>query len=360
MKRKKFYTNIIYHLVQLWQTENSLLTVMLLILILLFGNSFVTAQSKTGTTIGQFLKIEPSSRAVALGNAGVSLSGEASYIFYNPASLGRLSGTDVQFTYNKWLADIMYNYAAAAMNIENIGTFSLVITSLNSGEIDVRTVEKPLGTGEKYSVTNFALGLGYGTMLTDRVSVGVQVNYINESIWNSSLNVFGLNFGVQYQLMAGGFTIGASVSNFGTRAKYDGRDLFVNYDFDPKKYGDNSKLPAELRTDEYSLPTIFRAGLSYPINFGTSYKLLLALDAVNPNDNRQSLNVGGELDLMNMISIRAGYRNLFLVDSEGGLVLGGGIKTEIAGSFKIRFDYAYADYGRLAETHRITIGVGIK
>ena len=147
MKREKIYSNIICHIVPLRLTKSNSLTVGLaLILILLFGSTSALPQSKTGITIGQFLKIEPSSRAVALGNAGVSLSGEASYIFYNPASLGRLSGTDVQFTFNKWLADITYNYAAAAMNIENIGTFSLVITSLNSGEIDVRTVEKPLGT----------------------------------------------------------------------------------------------------------------------------------------------------------------------------------------------------------------------
>ena len=75
------------------------------IIILLFaGQNF--AQNKTGTTIGQFLKIEPSSRVVALGNAGASLSGEISSIFYNPASLGRLQGTDIQFTFNKWRADI--------------------------------------------------------------------------------------------------------------------------------------------------------------------------------------------------------------------------------------------------------------
>ncbi len=322
--------------------------------------SSVYAQSKTGTTIGQFLKIEPSAHAVALGNAGVSLSGEASYIYYNPASLGRLSGTDVQFTYNKWLADISYNYAAAAVNFENIGTLSLIITSLNSGEIDVRTVDNPLGTGEKYSVSNIALGLGYGIMLTDRVSVGLQLNYINETIWHSSLTSFGMNFGVQYQLMEGGLTIGASVSNFGTKAKYNGRDTYINYTFDPTVHGYNNALPAELRTEEYALPTIFRAGVSYPVDFGSSYKLLLAIDAVRPNDNSESLNLGGEFDLLNLLSIRGGYRNLFLPNSEGGLVLGAGIKTEIAGTFKLRFDYAWADYGRLQEAHRVTVSIGMK
>ncbi len=321
---------------------------------------YVHAQSKTGTTIGQFLKIEPSARIVGLGNAGASLSGEISNIFYNPASLGRLEGTDIQFTFNKWLADITYNYMAAGINVDGVGTFALVGTLLSSGEMDVRTVEKPLGTGERFTVNNIALGLGYGLMLTDRVSVGLQINYINESIWHSSLTTFGLNFGVQYQVVEGGLILGASVSNFGTRSSYDGRDLYINYDFDPTKYGDNNKLPAELRTDYFNLPTVFRAGLSYQFVFNDNYKLLIAADAVHPNDNDQYVNFGGELSLLKILSLRAGYRNLWMPDAEGGLVLGGGLSTSFNETNNIRFDYAYADYGRLAETHRITLSVGFK
>ncbi|AFH48892.1 Hypothetical protein IALB_1181 [Ignavibacterium album JCM 16511] len=315
-------------------------------------------QNKSGTTIGQFLKIEPSARIVGIGNAGASLSGGISSVFYNPASLGRLESNDVEFTYNKWIADITYNYMAAGIKVEGIGTFALVGTMLNSGEMDVRTVEQPLGTGERFSVKNFALGLGYGLMLTDRVSVGLQLNYITEMIWHSSLTTFGLNFGVQYQLLDKGLTLGASVSNFGARASYDGRDLWLNYDMNPRKYGDNDQLPAEFRTDAFALPTIFRAGLSYRFNFDKDYSILIAADAIHQNDNYQSVAIGTEISLLEYFSLRAGYRNLFLPDLEGGLVLGGGIKKDFAGAYNIRFDYAYADYGRLTEAHRITIGLG--
>lgn len=341
-------------------TINNFKVVSVCLLFILIFAELNFAQNKTGTTIGQFLKIEPSSRVVALGNAGASLSGEISNIFYNPASLGRLQGADIQFTFNKWLADISYNYMAAGINIDGVGTFALVGTLLNSGEMKVRTVENPLGTGELFKVSNFALGLGYGLMLTDRVSVGMQVNYINESIWHSSLSAVGLNLGVQYQVVEGGLTLGASVSNFGARSAYDGRDLYLNYDFDPDKYGDNNKLPAELRTDYFNLPTLFRAGVSYWFDFGDNYKLLIAADAVHPNDNDQYINLGSELSLLKMFSLRAGYRNLLLPDSEGGLVLGGGVQTNYNESGSVRFDYAYADYGRLSETHRLTLSIGFK
>ncbi|WP_337872847.1 PorV/PorQ family protein [Ignavibacterium sp.] len=316
------------------------------------------AQNKSGTTIGQFLKIEPSSRIVGIGNAGASLYGEVSSIFYNPASLGRLEMNDVQFTYNKWIADITFNYMAAGIKIEGVGTFALVGTMLNSGEMYVRTVEQPLGTGERFSVKNFALGLGYGLMLTDKVSVGMQINYITEMIWHSSLSTVGLNFGVQYQLMDKGLTLGASVSNFGARASYDGRDLWLNYDLDPRKYGDNDQLPAEFRTDAYPLPTIFRAGLSYKYNLNSDYSILIAADAIHQNDNSQSISIGTEISLLEYFTIRTGYRNLFLSNLEGGLVLGGGIKKDLSGTYNIRFDYAYADYGRLKEAHRVTVSLG--
>ena len=175
-------------------------------------------------------------------------------------------------------------------------------TALNSGEIDVRTVEFEKGTGEKYTVTNFSLGIGYGLMLTDRVSVGMQINYINESIWHSSLTTFGLNFGVQYEVQEGGLTLGASVSNFGPRAGYNGRDLYIDYDNNTDINGDNDKLPAELRTDKYSLPTVFRVGVSYPFLFGNSHKVTIAADAVHPNDNYEKVNVGAEWEMFGALS----------------------------------------------------------
>lgn len=333
-------------------------TFFLVISFFVLMTSVLFSQSKTGTTIGQFLKIEPSSRIAAIGNAGASLGGEVTSMFYNPASLGRISGSDVQFTFNKWLADISYNYAAAGVNLEGIGTFALVATVLNSGEMDVRTVEQPLGTGERFTVKNMAFGLGYGLMVTDRVSVGMQVNYITETIWHSSISTFGLNLGVQYQILDEGLTVGASLSNFGADASYDGRDLYLNYDFDPKKYGDNDRLPGELRTGSFGLPVIFRAGISYLFTFSDNYNFLIAADAMHPNDNSESINIGGELNLLQYVFIRGGYRNLFLADLEGGLVLGAGFKVNFTGSHNVRFDYAYADYGRLAEAHRLTIGIG--
>lgn len=329
-----------------------------MVTVIILYNYPVNAQSKVGTTIAQFLKIDPSSRVSGMGNAGTAMFGEASSIYYNPASMGRLTETDAQFSYSEWLAGISFNYAALGIKVQNLGTFSIQATSLNSGDIAVRTVTQPLGTGEFYTVQDFALGLGYGLMLTDRVSVGVIVNYIQESIWHDDLTDFDINLGVQYQVEEGGLTIGASLLNFGPRASYGGRDLYIDYNPDPSKNGGNNQLPGTLRTDAYPLPTLFRIGLSYPYKINDDNKITFALDALHPNDNNESMNAGVEFTLMKSFSIRGGYRNLFLTNSEGGLEFGTGVNYTFAEGYTLRFDYAWADYGRLLKVNRFTVSIG--
>lgn len=335
------------------KTMNKIITILLFTALC---TAVITAQSKVGTTVGQFLKIEPSARFVAMGNAGTSLSNEASAAFYNPASLGMLKGIDIQFTYNQWLADIKYNYATAAINVEGVGTFALQVTSLNSGDMEITTVEDEQGSGLYFDVTNLSIGLAYGIMLTDRVSAGIAVNYIQETIYNTSLYNVAFNFGVQYQTAIQGLAIGASVSNFGPRSSYDGRDIFFNYDVDPDKHGDHPYLPSELRMGEFSLPTLFRVGLSYLMPVNSWNQLIISADALHTNDNNERINLGGEWLFMNTFALRGGYRDLLLEESEGGLVLGAGAKVGISNT-NLSFDYAWADYGRLNNTHRFTVGM---
>ena len=314
------------------------------------------AQSKTGTTIGQFLLIEPSARLAGMGNAGVAMYDEILSAYYNPGAIGLQKGYGVQVTHSAWLADISYNYAAAALRAGGLGNLYLSLTSLNSGEIDVRTVEQPLGTGERYSVSNLALGIGFGRQISDRFSAGLTVNFVQETIWHSSISTFALNVGTVYQLSGTGLRVGASISNFGLQAKYSGRDLRIRFDRDPGKYGDNSSLPGDVFTENYPLPVLFRVGLTMPVALNESNELHVAVNAFHPSDNTESVSFGAEWTLLKTFSVRAGYQNLYLKDSEVGLTLGAGLNYELE-DYGFRFDYAWADYGRLENTQRFTLGV---
>lgn len=317
--------------------------------------SMAAAQTKVGTTVGQFLLIEPGARTAAMGNAGVAGFDDLMASYYNPGAAGYHTRSGVQFTHSRWLADIEYNYGIAAVKFGAGNTVLLTVTTLSSGEIDVRTVEQPLGTGERYTVSNLALGLGFSRRVTDRFAAGIQVKLIQESIWHSRLTAAALDLGVLYELPFRAH-IGASISNFGTQGTFDGRDLRIRFDQDPNRFGDNSNLPAALETEEYPLPIFFRVGIGFPVSLGEYNQLKIAVDAFHPSDNTESISFGAEWGFRELFFARAGYQNLFQDDSEMGLTLGGGLNYASFGQ-RFSFDYAWVEHKRIGNTHRFTVGL---
>ena len=328
----------------------------ILLMAALVASTSAFAQTKSGTTFGQFLLIEPDAAIAAQGNVGATARQNAMAAYYNPGALGFQTASNAGFSHSTWLADIDYNYATVALKVGAASTVSLSVQSLSSGDIEVRTADQPLGTGERYSVEDLAIGLGFGRQFTDRFSAGAQIKYVQETIWRSSAQTVALDAGVIYELPFQAI-LGASISNFGLPTSFDGTDLRIRFDQDPDVFGDNDNLPAALETDEYALPVSFRVGMSVPMQMGDS-RVTLAADAYQPSDNSNSVSVGGEWTYADLISARAGYQDLFLEDGEGGLRLGGGLQYRVSG-FDFSFDYAWADHGsRLGSTQRFTLGVG--
>ncbi|MEX2190370.1 MAG: PorV/PorQ family protein [Bacteroidota bacterium] len=314
----------------------------------------LVGQTKTGTTIGQFLLIEPSPRGAALGGTGVTSTTEAFAAYYNPGNLGQLDRSDIQFAHNSWFGGVTLNYANVALRLTESMTGLLTLTHLSSGEIDVRTVEQPLGTGERFTVSDLALGVGYAVRLKEEFSCGIMINYIEERIWHSKVSLIGINVGTLYELSPGGLRIGASLSNFGSRNQFSGTDLKVRYDIDPQRYGDNSSVPADLTTDEFGLPILFVVGVSYPFLISQSNIVRVAAEARHPNDNSESISLGVEYEFQGLFAVRAGYQDLFQKDSEVGLTLGAGFMLEELG-YNVRFDYSWGSHQRLGDVQRIAV-----
>lgn len=330
-----------------------LLTALMLAAILA---SAAHAQNKAGTTFGAFLLIEPDARLAAMGNAGVSLYDGVGSAYFNPASTGAAETFGVQFTHVDWFAGITYDHVTAVLPMGTRGNLFGSVTSLNSGDIDVRTVASPLGTGERYTVSDVALGVGWAKQISLRFSAGVQVNYVQETIWHSSASTMVVNVGTLFRLSKDGLHIGSSLSHFGTNSQFDGRDLRVTFDGDPTRYGDNGTLPATQFTDRFAVPVLFRVGLGKPFRIGDASRLFVAADAIHPSDNSESVNLGAEWSLRDVVALRGGYQGLFLEDSEIGLTAGVGLKGRVT-DYRYRLDYAWADQGRLQASHRLTVGV---
>jgi hypothetical protein len=131
-----------------------------------------------------------------------------------------------------------------------------------------------------------------------------------------------------------------------------GNDLLIRYDVDPQRSGSNNTVDANIATDQFDLPLRLQIGISRDFIFMDDQRLTLEADGIVPNDNDQSVNVGGELALFNdMLSLRGGYKSLFLKDSQEGLTLGAGFRYKRAGFIDIGIDYSYQKFKYLGDVH---------
>jgi len=327
------------------------------LIIFIISLSSIIGQSKVGSTAAPFLNIAIGARAVSLGGAFVATSNDVSSLYWNPAGASRVMSNEAMFTRSQWFADITYNWAGAMLNLGDMGTFGLSVTYLDYGEIEVTTLAEQQGTGERFNAKDLSMGLTYAYNLTDRFSIGTNVKYINQSIWNSSASALAVDLGVLFISDLYGLRIGATISNFGPDMALDGKDLLVQHDIDPIIEGNNDQILAKLRTDEYPLPLTFKVGVAMDLINSDMHKFTIAMDALHPNDNDESLNLGAEYVFNNLVSFRGGYKSLFLDNSEEGLTLGVGVHYGFAPNLGIYFDYAYQDFGILKDVQHFTIGL---
>jgi hypothetical protein len=314
-----------------------------------------SAQSKVGTTFGAFTAIEPDARFAALGMAGTAGAEGLTGAFFNPGAVALIDRHAVEAVHADWFAGIRFDWLAYAHPF-SFGNIYATFTSLNSGDIPVRTVAQPLGTGELYSVSDMALGIGFAHKFSLRFAAAVQANYLQETIFHSSAGTLTFTAGTLYRTSANGLRIGASLSNFGTSAAYSGDNLAITYDNVPNQNGDNGALPGTRATDAFAVPVAFRVGLAQPIVFGGGTRLLLAADAIHPSDNSESMGVGAEATFRDALSLRTGWQGLFLQDSEVGLTAGAGFRGTLD-NVHYHLDYAWADQGRLDATQRFSFGI---
>lgn len=322
------------------------------------AQTFVSDVSKRGTTAAPFLSIGQGARALSMGGAFVAVADDQSAMYWNPAGIADLSGNRVMFDYTEWIADIKYNYVGATINLGSIGAIGLNLTASSIPDMNVTTVDNPGGTGETFGVSDVCVGVTYALKLTDKFSIGFNPKLIYQKIWKMSASAIALDMGVKYVTPFKGITLGMSISNFGSKMQMGGASTPVLYDPDPLTTGNNGRIPADIRMEQWTLPLNFKVGLAYDVfSSASGNRLVLAVDATHPSDNYESVDVGGEYVINDFVFLRGGYKDLFLSDSEERYTLGFGIKQALMGNTAVTIDYAYQDFQRLKNVQKFTIGV---
>lgn len=318
----------------------------LLILSLSAIETFGSGQNRAGTSGAPELRIPLGARYLAMVGAPIASVSGLEAIYWNPAGVD-INPTDANaiFSYRQYIADMNMNFIAVSGRLGDLGTFALSFRSLNIGDIAVTTMDQPDGTGQIINPSYFVLGLTYSKLLTDRISIGANLNLISESIDRAKGSTFSFDVGVEYRDMfdVSGFDLGVVVKNLGSPMKFEGNGLFVSAT-DPN----SSRGPTFLQIDAASaeLPSEIGIGLSYENRFDEDNSLTVSATFQNNNYTYDDYKIGMEYSFRNIFYVRGGY---LLTPQETddtpniwrNYALGVGLNLKEFSDIDLSFDYAY-------------------
>ncbi len=316
---------------------------------------------KVGSTSMQFLKVMPSARAAALGEAYSVWATGAEAIFWNPGGLAAMENMEFSSTYIDWLFDSQQGALSYAMSIRGFGSVGFQVQYVDFGEFEETSAQRPyindperVGlTGRTFRPFSYLIGISYARYLTERFSVGISMKYAHESLFDGSrvtsmirqgvfeevntwANGLLFDFGIRYNTGYRSIHLASAVQNFGADVKYA-----------------NESNP---------VPLLFRFGIGADlmgpnglmVSGSEDNRFSVAFDIFHPNDYAQQGHMGAEYEFSNAIALRAGYKFNYDYD---GLTLGGGVKHTMGG-VKLSVDYSYGAMGTyLGNVQRISLGV---
>jgi hypothetical protein len=219
-----------------------------ILLLVLAGCLLLTTTSsaqKVGSTSMQFLKVMPSARGAALGEAYSVWATGAEAIFWNPAGLATVRNMELSSSYIDWLFDSQQGALSYALAIRGFGAIGIQVQYVDFGEFEETSNQRPyindperVGlTGRTFRPFSYLVGITYARYLTERFSLGLSMKYAHESLFDGSTirtmvrqgvfedvetwaDGFLFDFGIRYNTGYRSVHIASSVQNFGADVKY--------------------------------------------------------------------------------------------------------------------------------------------
>ena len=223
-----------------------------------------TAPINIVTTAVPFLRISPDARTGGMGDVGIATSPDANSGFSNLAKIPfAVSNTQASVTYTPWLKDIASDVYLATLGgyhkLDENQAIAFGVRYFNLGDIQFTDQSgNTLGNGRP---REFGLDFGYTRKLSEKLSLGVALRYINSSLAKGdvggngtiykagnavagdlSLYNNGLNADGQ------GFTYGLTLSNLGSKIGYTNNA--ATKDFIPANMGIGGAYTAVLDEDD--------------------------------------------------------------------------------------------------------------
>lgn len=299
---------------------------------------------RTGQAAMPFLARGAGARLMAMGDAGIALTGDASALFYNPAGIAHVENRSVMLGSMAWLLDTQIHSGAFAINLGPLGVFGFSGMFYDYGapiqgtEIDAR-VEAGYRDTDELNPVEFMFGIGYARRISDQFAIGGQVKYAYQDLLGG-----GKKTRIAYQ-EAGVWKqeehdvkMGVLAFDIGTIYNTGFRDLMLAMSF--RNFGTEVKYERE----PFDIPLTFRFGITGDVfsllgqQLG-NMDLAFHIDYLHPRDWGERVNVGLEYNFNDLVYLRGGYKVNY---SSEGLCLGGGLNLNLPMG-AVRIDYAYKD-----------------
>jgi hypothetical protein len=151
----------------------------------MFCAASAPAFSQAGGSAVPFLLISADARACGMGETGTAIADNINAIYWNAGGLGFQDSRQITLNFSRWLpqfnADLYYSSGSYGQFVNALdGMVAVNFILMNLGEF-TRTSENGTQLG-KFRSNEFALSVGYGTMLSDDIGAGFVLRYIQSNL----------------------------------------------------------------------------------------------------------------------------------------------------------------------------------
>lgn len=286
----------------------------------------LSAYCSIGTTVFDFLRIPTSARLASMGDVGITLSGEVSALFSNPAGLFNIKDKEFSTDYTGYVVGIhggCISYAQPFLR----GVIGTGINYIYYGKFEkMDNYGNSLGN---FTPQSLVPSVGYARLILPCLSAGVSLKIIYQNIDEYQATGIAIDAGaIYYPPKYEGLAIGMVCQNLGIQTT-----VFNN--------------------EREALPITLRIGAGYtPNKFIT-----LVFNVSQPIEAKFGYNLGVEWKISDLFTVRGGYyswgkelKSDSPLDLLAGLTFGAGFTKK-----RLRLDYGLTPEVELGFVHRISL-----